>query len=241
MPDQTLQGFLLAAQENEAESLIEYCELTEYLETVSDAIRKMIGLNPGSPLEGRGVLEAMLLVNAYSLYLAAARIALSGQSPPAFAVLRACLESALYAVIAAQSEDNRTVWYGRDKNREACRKLFTKSEATKYLEKIDPNLADVVTRNYEDLIDLGAHPNVKSVLPHIDVKTVDEGTAATLEILHSIDSTEFRRTIIACIETGSVVLYIGRYALPEYKPADDAYQISTDIYAKFCSTMSKTD
>jgi len=233
MADDTLQCFLFTAQENEASCLNEYPELISLLDRMAKALRDMIGVSTGSPLEGRTVVENMLLVNAYSLYLSAVRIALSGQSPPVFAVLRACLESALYAVIAAQSEANCTIWIQRKQNLKKCRKIFKKETATKYLEDFDPNLAGCVNESYDALIDFGAHPNPRSVLGHMSFDTKDEGELVKFTFLHHVESSEILRPLMACFETGVVVLYLGHHALPKYEPARAAHSVSKILHDEF--------
>lgn len=233
MADHTIQGFLFAARENEAACLNKYSGLIILLDKMAKALRDMIGQSPGSPLEGRALVENVLLMNSYNLYLSAVRIALSGQSPPVFAVLRACLESALYAVIATQDEAYRTIWVQRAQNRKECGNLFKKSKATEYLKEFDPNLAACVIQCYDALIDLGAHPNSSSVLDHLSFETRDDGEAVTLTFLHNVGSPKILQSLSACFETGVVVLYLGRHALPEYKPALAAHRISKILHDEF--------
>ena len=139
----TLESFLIAARENETGCLNMHSEMIVRLEKMTNALREISGLNSTFPLSKEvGIFEALLLANAYSLFLSAVRIAISGQSPPVFAVLRACLESALYAVIAAQSPMNRKIWLDRSEQVNACRNLFKKGKAKEYLDKVDRNLSN---------------------------------------------------------------------------------------------------
>lgn len=231
--DEALQAFLIAARDNEADCVIKYPELMKFLEKMAMAIRDMDGLSAGSPKAGLRPFEAILLVNAYSLYLSAVRIALSGQSPPVFAILRACLESALYAVIVARSEEHRKIWSERKEHIKRCRSLFKKDTAQKYLAKVDPNLARLVSDLYESMIDLGAHPNSRSVFNHLSLDTRDEGEAVTLAILHHVGSDSILQTLAACFETGVCILYLGRHALPDYAPACNAHGVSTILHREF--------
>jgi hypothetical protein len=230
----TLKSFLLAAQENETKCLNRHSEMLVRLEKMTNALREISGLNSISPLPKEvGIFEALLLANAYSLFLSAVRVALSGQSPPVFAVLRACLESALYAVIAAQSPMNRKIWSNRNEQVNACRNLFKKGTAKQYLEKADPNLATFVTELYDSMIDFGAHPNSRSVFSHLSLESRDEGQAVTLAILHNANSRSILQTLAACFETGVCILYLAHHALPEFPAAREAHSHATDVHREF--------
>ncbi|MGH7091007.1 MAG: hypothetical protein ACREE4_13395 [Stellaceae bacterium] len=234
MSNNILKCFLITAHENEAECLEKYSTMISHLEKISINLRDMSGLNLTSslPKEG-GVFETLLLANAYSLFLSAVRIALSGQSPPVFAVLRACLESALYAVIAAQSPINRKIWLDQSKGVSTCRNLFKKGKAKEYLEKSDLHLSNFVTQLYDSLIDFGAHPNSRSILNHLSFETRYERQAVTLAILHNPDSRSVLGTLAACFETGVCVLYLAHHALPQYPPARAAHSHATDLHREF--------
>ena len=234
MTDRTIGNFLLAARENETECRNRYPEMMTHLERMSDALQEISGLNSGTPLKKDvGVFEALLLAHAYSLFLSAVRIALSGQSPPAFAVLRACLESALYAVIAAQNPVNRKIWSDRDAHVKACREKFKKGTAKQYLENVDPNLAAFVTQLYDSMIDFGAHPNSKSVFNHLSLEETHEGLAVTLAILHDANSRSILQVLAACFETGVCILYLAHHALPDYASARAAHSHATDLHREF--------
>jgi hypothetical protein len=237
--DEILNGFLVAARENEAESLNENTQMVCLLEKMTAALRDAAGLNPDLTRKGLNPLEAILLANAHSLFLAAVRVALSGQSPPVFAILRASLESALYAVIAAQGAENRQLWYHRSGKIKECRKVYNKETVTKYLKSVDPNLADLVAQHYGWSIELGAHPNVKSVAHHLSFNDQrdDGNTAVTLAILHNAGSGKILQTLAACFEVGSCILYLGPHALPDYEPAGTGHGLSTALTVEFHSLM----
>jgi hypothetical protein len=230
----TLESFLIAARENETECLNVHPEMMICLEKMTNALQGISGLNSTSPLSKEvGIFEALLLANAYSLFLSAVRIALSGQSPPVYAVLRACLESALYAVIAAQSPMNRKIWLDRSERVNACRNLFKKGKAKEYLDKVDPNLSNFVTQLYDSMIDFGAHPNSRSVLNHLSFEARHEGQAVTLAILHNADSRSILQAFAACFETGVCILYLAHHALPEFPPAGEAHSHASDLHREF--------
>jgi hypothetical protein len=61
--DETLNGFLVAARENEAESLNENTQMVCLLEKMTAALRDAAGLNPDLTRKGLNPLEAILLAN----------------------------------------------------------------------------------------------------------------------------------------------------------------------------------
>jgi len=140
------------------------------------------------------------------------------------------LESALYAVIAAQSPENRRIWLDRSEQVNACRNLFKKGTAKAYLEKVDQNLSNFVTQLYDSTIDHGAHPNSRSVFNHLNLESRNEGEAVTLAILHNGDSPSILQALAACFETGVCILHLAQHALPKYAPARAAHSHATDLH-----------
>ena len=231
MAEGILSGFLTAARTSEAEILAKHPKMVDLLEKVTDALQRMTGTEALS--NSQAPVASLLLLNSYSLYLSAVRIALSGQSPPLFAVLRACLESSLYAVIAAQSDENRKIWLERHEDIGRCRKTYTKEAATKYLQTVDPNLANFVTEHYGTMIEFGAHPNVRSVVHHVSFKKQEKLETMSLAILHNATSIIVLQSLMACFELGTCVLWLGVHALPDFEPAQVAFRSATSLHSEF--------
>jgi hypothetical protein len=133
MNEPGLRTFLKAANENESDSLVEYSDLVTFIDKIDDLFRKFVAFEiRGDPI------AATLFINAHASFLAASRLAISGQSPPTFMALRGALESALYGLIAWYSEENRSVWLNRDRDLKRSRRLYSARNAFKLL-KGDPN------------------------------------------------------------------------------------------------------
>jgi hypothetical protein len=111
MSDPGLSAFLKATNHNELECLTEYPHFVEFIDKVDGLFRNLIAVE----LRGDRV-AATLFMNSHASFLAACRIAFSGQSPPTFMALRGALESALYGLIASQSEENGSVWLKRNED-----------------------------------------------------------------------------------------------------------------------------
>jgi hypothetical protein len=206
--DAGLRDFLKAANENEAASLAEYSDFIDFIDDIDRLFRTFIEKEiAGDPI------AAALFLNAHASFLAASRLAVSGQSPPAFMALRGALESALYGLIVAQSEENRTLWINRADNLPQARKLFTARNALRFLES-DPNLQAMATETYELTIEFGAHPNLRSIIEHLQFT---EGHGLSLTYLAGVPSMPIVRAIIACIETGLVISYFYPHVFPDHE------------------------
>jgi len=204
-----LRPFLKAAHENECEGLEEYRDFVDLLDRIDGFFRELLAVEfRGSPL------AATLFMNAHASFLAASRLALSGQGPPTFMTLRGALESALYGLIASRSKENASVWLNRDKNLEQSRRLFTARNGLKLL-KDDPNLSIGASEAYELTIEFGAHPNARSVLENLSLN--EKGMSLTY--LQGVASIGVARIILACIETGLVIIFICPHAFPDHEPA----------------------
>ncbi len=107
-------------------------------------------------------LAATFGLRCHSALRAAAQLALSGQLPETYMVLRGALEHALYAHHASSSEKRRQLWSDRgedDNARKACAIEFSGRNIFPEIRKRDQRIGDVAGRLYERTIDFGAHPN----------------------------------------------------------------------------------
>jgi hypothetical protein len=227
MSETGLRAFLHAANESERECLAEYKDLVTFLDKIDLLFRKFFaGEIAGHPLPW------MLFLNAHASFLAAVRIALSGQAPPTHMVLRGAMESALFALIASCSEENRAAWLDRDKDRRRSRKIYNAHDAIKLL-KDDPGLFQGVSEAYDLAIDFGAHPNLRSVVDHVSFKVTDEGYPVTLAYLHGAPSTQGLRAVAACIEIGLFILFISPHAFPNVDKALNVHTEASDLRKEF--------
>ena len=113
------------------------------------------------------ILGATLGLRCHSALRAAAQLALSGQVPEAFMILRGALELALYAHHVSTSEERAYIWLNRQDNeaaRKRCSNEFTPRVMFPILRERDKGLGDIVGELYDRTIDYGAHPNAAGVL-----------------------------------------------------------------------------
>ncbi|MCP1463313.1 hypothetical protein [Pseudomonas sp. S3E17] len=168
-------------------------------------------------------LPLMLQMNAYQLFLASSRMALSGHSAAVFPLLRTALESAAYAGLMIQNPDLEQVWSSRHLGetdaekrifRKACSKDFNFRKAIESLKTLQahaPNILEYIMDCYEHAIDHGAHPNIIGVFSHvtIDNQRADDGlVAANFTSLYSTFHIETIRGLCACLDYGFAIISI---------------------------------
>ncbi|MFD3266146.1 hypothetical protein [Phenylobacterium ferrooxidans] len=182
-----------------------------------------------------GAPDAMALIilfmNAYQLFLAGVRTALSGHTVAVFPLLRTALESAAYGGLIAAKPELTTVWTDRhrdDAARNACRKAFTFAKAIAPLKNRAPDIHELAILAYDSAIDFGAHPNIKGVFGHVslDEDRPDEFIAVTHTSLYSARHIETVRGLCACLDFGLAI--IGAIALAGISPTE---QVAGELQA----------
>jgi hypothetical protein len=168
-------------------------------------------LNPDDPVAPLFVLQA------HAAYRAAAGLAMSCQSSPAFMVMRGCLESSLYGLYFNRRFETFEMWTKRHDDDEARRRVkneFKISRLKECLGEIDPQTNEVVGRLYEKTIDFGAHPNVAALAGAFRA-TRGEGRQQFKILYLSTHPPTIRGTLKSVAQTGVCSLLIFRNAFPE--------------------------
>jgi hypothetical protein len=136
---------------------------------VDAAYRERIASLPliGATEDEAALALRIFLFMAHSAYLAATRLCSSGQLAEAYALIRACLERALYASFLAKNHEARAAWFERAETTEArkrSKQLLKVSDMIRTLpETGNDATATEVQSLYDAAIDHGAHPNVDDV------------------------------------------------------------------------------
>lgn len=128
-----------------------------------DACFLRIGENLVNPPD---LIAALLLLRSHSAYRGASRLAMSGQLPESFPVLRACLEYSLYALHISENPALGEAWFRRHDDGESMgvvRREFTHTAVMATLSNRDADLHATVQALYERAIDFGGHPNERAV------------------------------------------------------------------------------
>ncbi|MGU3456047.1 hypothetical protein ACLBV5_06990 [Brevundimonas sp. M1A4_2e] len=214
-----LDHYMKAADETAIDLLGGDDELVSALRRYDDYMRRDL-LQHAVKSPGLGFVLSM---NACMMFLAGARMALSGHSAAVFPLLRTALESASYAVLIERDPTLSDVWTRRHRSeadKKACRKAFTFEQGAAFLKTSAPDIYGLAKEAYEGAIDYGAHPNVKGVAGHlsIDDERDDNYTAVTLTALYGSTHIETVRGLCACLDFGLSI--IGLIALAHPEPSE---------------------
>jgi hypothetical protein len=128
----------------------------------------------------------LFLLRAHSNYLAACRLCWSVQIPETYAILRSCLENALYGLYLAKHPESRETWLRRQDDAAAKQKVIDEFKIGKMLKlaiEVDVTEGAVAKQLYERTIDSGAHPNELAFMQ-------------TLQINKSANQTEFKNNYL---------------------------------------------
>jgi hypothetical protein len=163
--------------------------------------------------------SVMLFFNAYQLYLAGIRMALSGHPAAVFPLMRTALESASYGFLLEQEPALSKIWLNRHRSeadKKACRKAFTFEKAIAGVVQKAPDIYRLAKEAYDGAIDYGAHPNLRGVLGHItlDESRPDGMTAVVHASLYGTDHPETIVGLCACLDFGFLIIGIVAIASP---------------------------
>jgi hypothetical protein len=115
-----------------------------------------------------------LMIRVHSSLLASMRLAMCGQAPEAYVVLRSAIEQAWYALHIAKDPSppqRSTIWLSRNDDaasKSRCKTEFTIANVRSTLDSLDPVTSKPLHQLYETMIDFGAHPNQRGVLAAIN-------------------------------------------------------------------------
>lgn len=120
--------------------------------------------------------KSLFLLNAHACYLGAIQLSCGGQLPQSHMVLRGCIENSLYGFFFHIHPEKEKIWESRQDTPENARMVraeFKIGAIMKQFGKTDESIGPVVTELYNMTIDLGAHPNVWGLYPHLDLPDDD--------------------------------------------------------------------
>ena len=182
-------------------------------------------------------VPVLLLQSAMMTWFASIREASTGNLFASTPLFRTSLEAACYAYRISEKPELRDIWLNRDrdeKSRKICRKFFTPAvkDTARSIAKRDfvhLSTEKSITDVYEEAINFGAHPNPKSIFTRlqIDDKRTDNKVEATLRCILESDSSEVKQLLVASIEYGQSVAFIG--ACCHRAPDEQIFKTLDDI------------
>jgi hypothetical protein len=139
------------------------------------------------------LLPRLFVVRTRAAFLGATRLAMAGEIPEAFPVLRLAIELAWYALHIAEDPnppERARTWLKRGDNREstaACKNEFRIANVRATHEAIDAKHASHMQQLYENMIDMGAHPNQLGLFAAIGSDTQEKQTTFQVGILYPLE------------------------------------------------------
>jgi hypothetical protein len=158
--DDSLSDYLRQASHNSYGSFVQPTTRPWYdkLLAVDQSFVKAIGLMNATPAQ---VGEPLMLVNANAAFRAASELALQARACEAYALMRSCLECALYAVHFHRKPELFEVWARRgegERQRRAVRNAFRANHLLDGVTALNNAVGERAKHLYEFAIDMGAHP-----------------------------------------------------------------------------------
>jgi hypothetical protein len=158
-----LSNFLTLCERNSRATFMNCPELFAALGDISSIFKKALENLDNA----EGWVPACLAIRTWGSYLAAARLVVSGELAEAHALMRACLESAVYAFYVHEDlKERERIWTSRGESENAKQRSRTAF-------RIGPMLGALAARDsvigrevrilYDTSIEFGGHPNVLSV------------------------------------------------------------------------------
>ena len=206
--DDRLAAFLNLASDNVLGTFAQLRDEYDRLRRIDDAFVDFTDnlLNPRDPI------APLLMLQAHASYRAAAELAMTCQSAPAFMAMRGCVESSLYGLYFHRNPNTFEVWARRHDNdaaRQAVRAEFTIRRLKDCLAAVDAATTNAVADLYEKTIDFGAHPNVAALAGAF--RTEDNEQRRQFKVIYlTADPVMIRGTMKSVAQTGRASLLIFR-------------------------------
>ena len=183
-----LSTFFQASEYNDRVTSLKFPNIYSLLQRIDAAFRHIAeAVEKDSRQEL--LIPRFLIVRTHSSFLASIRLSMSGQVPESYAVLRAGIEQAWYALHIAKDPhpaERVTVWLCRnddESSRSRCKNEFKVQNVRSTHQSFDSVTAKQLHELYERMIDLGAHPNQQGVLTAMNLSETEEETTCQVGLL----------------------------------------------------------
>jgi hypothetical protein len=201
--ESALTKFLIDAEQNTKITYLQhkaYFELFDGLSDLFGKARQEVGYHDMATFA-----ECLLFYRSIGSFLAAIRLATAGQIAECFVQLRVCIESALYAFGIKEDSTLASIWINRHddkKSLDLCRNSFTVNGLLKRVAAHNKSLHDDIRAQYDECINLGGHPNERSLT--LNIKFLPDDPKMVLELLNT-QPPVFQMCMAACCLAGSSV------------------------------------
>jgi hypothetical protein len=161
--------------------------------------------------------EPFLFIRAHSSYRATIRLVTSGQLTEGYSLLRGCLEYALYAFYFSKCPLEIQTWIERDNSIEGKKKARNQPTFGKMLKELEQNnktIGEATRALYERTIDVGAHPNRKTITLAM-LQTENEEMVSYTQAHLNFQPLPLQFSFKTTVQVGICVLKIFRLVFPE--------------------------
>lgn len=183
----------------------------ERLARIDDVFRLAIDNLTNSPC----FVAGMFLPRAHSCFRAAAMMALSGQLPESFMILRSGLESSLYALFLFRNTERQETWLKRHVDATARKRNKSEFQVKKlmdHLSSIDLRTGRILAELYEEAIDYGGHPNERALTTQTELTRNSESMTFTANYFVCGELSQ-QFALKRCAQVGICVLDVFRHVL----------------------------
>jgi hypothetical protein len=175
-----LSSFWEAARNNQFGTFVNKRPIFEKLVGIDNAFTAVSKdwLNPND------TFAALLFLRCHVAFKTASGLAAAGQAAEAYVMHRSMLEYAALALHINRNPKLRQVWLDRQKDeasKKASRNAFWHGKIKKTVVAVNPHAGKRFEDLYQWTIDLGAHPNERSVTGNM--KMVDEAGRRTMQTI----------------------------------------------------------
>jgi hypothetical protein len=177
--------YFAQAHYNERAASLNYPKAYELLQRVNEIFMSVAAAVEKDNQEVL-LLPRLFVIRTRAAFLAASRLAMAGQMPEAFPILRLAIELAWYALHIAKdpaSPARAKIWLKRGDTKpdtQACKNEFKIANVRATHGQIDPAHESHMHQLYESTIDLGAHPNQLGLFS--SVGSASEGNQTTFQV-----------------------------------------------------------
>ncbi|KLU25386.1 hypothetical protein EOS_15450 [Caballeronia mineralivorans PML1(12)] len=220
--DDALSHFFKASTQNEFATFVHTPGWHKAFSAIAEDLASCTQYAINSLLSAKDPAARSLFMVAHNQYLAAARLASSGQCLTVYPLGRAVVESALYGWYLSADETAAARWHDKPtdkKRRSDWGREFTFSFLATKLELANADRAKWARWLHQTAIDFGAHPNKEALYANMDHVRDPEGKSMLqVKFLQSWNQAALLANKFV-IETG--IFALGQFALsfPETEPA----------------------
>jgi len=207
-----LSHFQAAATQNEYAAFVHAPEWHQAFSSIAADLARCTQYAISTLLQSNDPAARSLFMTAHNQYLAAARLASSGQCVAAYPVGRAVVESALYGWYLATDATAATRWHNKPTDKKLLSnwsKEFKFSFLTGKLAGAHVDRAVWAKWLHQTAIDFGAHPNKEALYANMNHQRGDDGQSVLqMQFLHPQNKT--------ALLANKFVLETGMFAISQF-------------------------